>query len=90
MLAVLLLHTEKISALSCFLMTKEVGNEGCDVSNAILYELLFFSGVPDCDSGKLCYSRSQMFFIYFHRWVTVEIICVHRRLSVTTVGFMED
>lgn len=71
--AVFLLHTEKISALRCFLITKQVGDvlliitdwKHRDVSNAILYKLLFFSGIPDHDSVKLCFSRSQLFLIYF-------------------------
>ncbi len=50
-------------------------NGDTDVSNAILYELLFFSGIPDHDSVKLCYSRSQLFFIHFCCLAAAEMIC---------------
>lgn len=76
-------------------MTKEVGNlllieltgnRDSDVSNAILYKLLFFSGIPDHDSVKLCYSRSQLFFIHFYCLTTVDMISLQRML----IGFRLD
>lgn len=60
-------------------------------SNAILYILLFFSGNPDHDSVKLCYSRSQVFFIHCNWWrhFVLDVLCrlssacwsVHHRVA---------
>lgn len=72
-----------ITKLVGFMLLMELtGNTQCDVSNAILYKLCFFSGISDHDSVKLCYSRSQVFSLF------VLDVWLQRR-SVITVGFMQ-
>lgn len=91
MSTVLLLHSVQISASRCFSNYKtrrihvtdgaDWKHAECDISNAILYKL-FFSGVSDHDSVKLCYSMSQVFSLF------VLDVWLQRR-SVITVGFMQ-
>lgn len=62
----------------------------CDVSNAILYKLLFFSGIPDHDSVKLCYTRNLLFFIHFDLWpLLLEVSIISWRWFIADIFVSE-
>lgn len=71
MLAVFLLHTEKISTWRYFLITTCITDQ-TDWKTLIMSQIqfykifYFFSGISDHDSVKLCYSRTH--FVFIRSW----------------------